>query len=145
MASKSRNTLTQFCVSMAAVLAITTSVYAVNVMPAFPAGIRIIFQGDEITAGDHWDPARWPTPEFNHDLGEYVTPKWVFDAGAKPMEVPDPASPSGKQIIPERWEDPVFLSKMHNFISAFGKRYNGKPALPSFEVYVEAFLSFKIT
>jgi autotransporter-associated beta strand protein len=39
-------------------------------MPAFPAGIRIIFQGDEITAGDHWTPAQWPTPEYNHNFGQ---------------------------------------------------------------------------
>jgi len=63
---KFRNTLTQFCVSAAAALAITTSVHAVNVLPAFPSGSRIIFQGDEITAGDHW-PA---THDFNHNLGQ---------------------------------------------------------------------------
>ncbi len=62
-------------------------------------------------------------------LGEYVTPKWVFDAGAKPMEAPDPASPTGKQIIPESWEDPVFLAKMYVFIAAFGKRYDGNTNL----------------
>jgi len=31
-------------------------------------------------------------------LGQYVTPKWVFDAGAKPMEVPDTSSPTGKPL-----------------------------------------------
>jgi hypothetical protein len=60
-------------------------------------------------------------------LGQYVTPKWVFDAGAKSMEAPDPSSPTGKQMIPESWEDPVFLEKMHAFIAAFGKHYDGNP------------------
>ena len=60
-------------------------------------------------------------------LGQYVTPKWVFDAGAKPMEVPDTSSPTGKQIIPESWEDPVFLQKMKAFIAAFGKHCDGNP------------------
>ena len=62
-------------------------------------------------------------------LGQYVTPKWVFDAGAKPLEVPDSTSPTGQQHIPESWEDPVFLAKMHAFIAAFGKRYDGNPNL----------------
>lgn len=35
-------------------------------MPAFPSGCRVIFQGDEITAGDHW-PA---TKDFNHNFGQ---------------------------------------------------------------------------
>jgi autotransporter-associated beta strand protein len=60
---------------------------------------------------------------------EYVTPKWVFDAGAVPLEIPDSSSPTGKQIIPESWEDPVFLKKMHAFIAAFGKHYDGNPNL----------------
>ena len=32
-------------------------------------------------------------------LGQYVTPKWVFDAGAVPLAVPDDSSPTGQQII----------------------------------------------
>jgi lysophospholipase L1-like esterase len=41
-------------------------VHALDVMPAFPAGCKVIFQGDEITAGDHW-PA---TKDFNHNFGQ---------------------------------------------------------------------------
>ncbi len=62
-------------------------------------------------------------------LGQYVTPKWVFDAGAKSMEAPDSSSPTGRQLIPESWEDPVFLAKMQAFIAAFGKRYDGNPKI----------------
>jgi lysophospholipase L1-like esterase len=65
-----KNLLTQLCISAAVVLTITQSVHAVDVMPAFPHGSRIIFQGDEITAGDHWPAGRWPTPEFNHNFGQ---------------------------------------------------------------------------
>jgi hypothetical protein len=62
-------------------------------------------------------------------LGQHVTPKWVFNAGARSMEAPDPSSPTGTQLIPESWEDPVFLAKMKAFIAAFGKRYDGNPNL----------------
>jgi hypothetical protein len=62
-------------------------------------------------------------------LGQYVTPKWVFDAGAKAMEAPDSSSPTGTQLFPESWEDPVFVAKMHAFIAAFGKRYDGNTKL----------------
>ena len=62
-------------------------------------------------------------------LGQYVTPKWVFDAGAKSMTAPDSTSPTGTQLIPESWEDPVFLTKMQAFIAAFGKRYDGNTNL----------------
>jgi lysophospholipase L1-like esterase len=48
------------------VLALTMSVYAVEERPAFPPGTRIIFQGDEITAGDHWPATR----DLNHNLGQ---------------------------------------------------------------------------
>lgn len=58
-------------------------------------------------------------------LGQYVTPQWVFDAGAVPLAVPDESSPTGQQIIPKTWDDPVFLRKMKTFIQALGKRYDG--------------------
>ena len=32
---------------------------------------------------------------------QYITPKWVFDAGAAPLAVPDASSPTGQQIIPK--------------------------------------------
>jgi hypothetical protein len=58
-------------------------------------------------------------------LGQYVTPKWVFDAGAAPLAVPDDASTTGQQIIPKTWDDPVFLKKLKAFIQALGKHYDG--------------------
>ncbi len=65
---------------------------------------------------------------------QYVTPKWVFEAGAVPLEVPDSSSPTGKQIIPASWEDPVFLSKMKAFIVAFGKQYDGNSNLAFIDI-----------
>ena len=67
----SRNILTELCVFVAAVLIITTYVRAADVMPAFPSGSRIVFQGDEITSVDRWPFGLWrPTPEFNHNFGQ---------------------------------------------------------------------------
>ena len=58
-------------------------------------------------------------------LGQYVTPKWIFDAGAMPLAVPDNSSPTGQQIIPKNWDDPVFLQKLSAFVEALGRRYDG--------------------
>ena len=61
-------------------------------------------------------------------LGQrYVTPKWVFDAGAAPLAIADNSSPSGQQIIPKTWDDPVFLQKFKTFVRALGRRYDSNP------------------
>ena len=67
---------------------------------------------------------------FDGGMGrQYSTPKWVFDAGAVPMEVPDSSTPTGTMILPKTWDDSVYLAKMKKFIAAFGARYNGNPHL----------------
>jgi hypothetical protein len=65
---------------------------------------------------------------------EYVTPKWVFDAGAEPLAIPDNSTKSGRQIIPRHWTDPVFLAKLANFIKAFGARYDGNPDIAFLDI-----------
>jgi autotransporter-associated beta strand protein len=60
---------------------------------------------------------------------QYTTPKWVFDAGAVPYEVPDGSTPTGTLVLPKTWDDPVYLAKMKAFIAAFGARYDGNPNL----------------
>ena len=67
-------------------------------------------------------------------LGQYVTPKWVFDAGAASVACPDASSPTGQQIIPKTWDDPVFLQKMKAFIQALGKRYDGHPDIAFLDI-----------
>ena len=67
-------------------------------------------------------------------LGQYVTPKWVFDAGAVPLAVPDNSSPTGQQIIPKNWDDPVFLQKMKAFVQALGKHYDGNPDIAFLDI-----------
>jgi len=67
-------------------------------------------------------------------LGQYVTPKWVFDSGAVPLAVPDGTSPTGQQIIPKNWDDPVFLQKLKAFVQALGKHYDGNPDIAFLDI-----------
>jgi hypothetical protein len=67
-------------------------------------------------------------------LGNYVTPKWVFDAGAVPLAVPDESSPTGQQIIPKNWDDPVFLAKLKAFVKALSRRYDGNPDIAFLDI-----------
>ena len=64
---------------------------------------------------------------------QYVTPKWVFDAGAGRSAVPDSSSPTGQQIIPKTWDDPVFL-KLKAFVRALGKHYDGNPDIAFLDI-----------
>ncbi len=56
----------------------------------------------------------------------YVTPKWVFDAGAegKVFTTKDTYARDHETICPN-WSDPVFIEKVTNFVFALGERYNG--------------------
>lgn len=63
------------------------------------------------------------------DKGKYVTPKWVFDAGAGKRTINATYWETGqtiKQVIPV-WSDAVFLKKLNAFVAALGARYNGNP------------------
>ena len=65
---------------------------------------------------------------------EYVTPKWVFDAGADALAIPDKSSPTGKQYIPRHWDDPVFVKKLREFVAALGQRYDGSPDIAFLDI-----------
>ena len=54
---------------------------------------------------------------------EYVTPKWVFDAGANYYTYYN-KDRNITQIIPE-WTDEIFLEKLNNFIKVLAERYDG--------------------
>jgi hypothetical protein len=66
----------------------------------------------------------------SHSKTPYVTPKWVFDAGAKHRllnmkDLPNPyAGRPGQKAVPEFY-DPIFLKKLRHFLNAMGKRYDG--------------------
>lgn len=80
-----------------------------------------------------------------HFRGAYVTPEWVFDAGCarrevgyrNPASAPDVAQTrayEGVQIIPENWDDPVYMEKLDALLSAMARRYDGKPCLAWYEI-----------
>ncbi|MFC1634319.1 DUF4832 domain-containing protein [Planctomycetota bacterium] len=57
---------------------------------------------------------------------QFATPKWVMEAGAK-----GDFYLRGKQVGPDgpwepRFDDPVFLEKLENFLKTFAERYDGK-------------------
>ncbi len=66
-----------------------------------------------------------------------ATPSWVFQPGtnsqthsiytngAVPMTVADVCGSTNGLVIPTSWDDPVYLARLHEFITAFGVRYNG--------------------
>ena len=61
------------------------------------------------------------------DSGKYVTPKWVFDAGAQGRAIQTTYWETNvpfTQVIPV-WTDAIFLAKLDKFIALLGKRYNG--------------------
>jgi hypothetical protein len=63
------------------------------------------------------------------DRGKYVTPKWVFTAGAKSRTINATYWETGqtiKQVVPV-WTDAIFLAKLNSFVQALGARYNGNP------------------
>ncbi|MDZ4199144.1 MAG: malectin domain-containing carbohydrate-binding protein [Kiritimatiellia bacterium] len=57
----------------------------------------------------------------------YATPKWVQEAGAK-----------GTFFDTKSWEpdygDPVFLSKLENFVKVFAERYDNRPGVSSVDI-----------
>jgi len=70
--------------------------------------------------------------------GGFVTPKWVFDAGAKSIEISlDPKISAqgtpGQKIAPV-FDDPVFLAKLKNFVQAMARRYDGDPRIAVYDI-----------
>ena len=53
----------------------------------------------------------------------YATPKWVKDAGAKGSDL------NGNEdgTWEPKFDDPIFLEKVENFVKAMAERYDGKP------------------
>ncbi len=72
------------------------------------------------------------------DPDGYVTPKWVFDAGARKIEIvldPDQSTTGtpGRKIAPV-FDDPVFLDKFANFLRVFASRYDGDPRIAVLDI-----------
>ncbi len=65
---------------------------------------------------------------------QFATPKWVMESGAE-----GGFYRNGQEVGPDGpWEpvfdDPIFLEKLENFLSAFAARYDGKPWLRYIDV-----------
>lgn len=56
----------------------------------------------------------------------YLTPKWVFDAGAA-------YTMNGSQYVPV-WNDPVYLAKLEDFTRAFAQKYDGDPRIAYIDI-----------
>ncbi|MBM4028510.1 MAG: DUF4832 domain-containing protein, partial [Planctomycetes bacterium] len=68
----------------------------------------------------------------------YVTPRWVFDAGAKKIEImlnptQSTTGTPGKKVAPV-FDDPVFLDKFAHFLRAFARRYDGDPRIAVLDI-----------
>ncbi len=62
---------------------------------------------------------------------EYITPQWVFEAGARGKEIVTESEVT--QMIPD-WTDPVFLEKLNGFIQALADRYDGNPDIAYIDI-----------
>jgi hypothetical protein len=68
----------------------------------------------------------------------YVTPRWVFEAGAKKIELtlnPQQSTTGtpGRKVAPV-FDDPVFLAKFADFLRAFAQRYDGDPRIAVLDI-----------
>jgi hypothetical protein len=73
-----------------------------------------------------------------HSSRAYVTPKWVFDAGAKSTTVTidarDPATGNPGTYLQPDCMDPVYLQKLEVFIKALARRYDGDPRIAFLDI-----------
>lgn len=61
----------------------------------------------------------------------YVTPKWVFDEGAKNYTCVNEQGVT--QVIPI-WTDDIFLNEVNNFVKVLGERYDGNPNIAYIDI-----------
>lgn len=62
---------------------------------------------------------------------QYITPKWVFDAGAKYTQTT--LSNGSIQYTPV-WNDSVFIQKVTNFVNALAQRYDGNDSIEFIDI-----------
>jgi Domain of unknown function (DUF4832)/Beta-galactosidase len=67
---------------------------------------------------------------------QYVTPEWVFKDGAAAIKsgtYDKILKRKGIQYIPV-WNDPIFLRKVQDFVTAMAKRYDGNPDIAYIDI-----------
>ena len=75
----------------------------------------------------------------SHSADPYVTPKWVFDAGAhhRLLDMQSLANPyagaPGVKAVPD-FADAVFLAKLADLLTALGRRYDGDPRIAFIDI-----------
>ena len=75
----------------------------------------------------------------SHSSKFWVTPQWVFDAGAKydTFVLKNPERPTagteGEKLVP-LFDDPIYLEKMNNMVKAFAKRFDGDPNIAFIDI-----------
>lgn len=75
----------------------------------------------------------------SHSADFWVSPKWVFDAGAKydTFDLKDPklrtTGTPGKKLVPA-FDDPVYLEKLERFVKALAARYDGHPRVAFIDI-----------
>ena len=67
-------------------------------------------------------------------MGQYVTPKWVFDAGAAPLAVPDLPPPLVNRSSRRPGTTRSSSRKFHAFVNALGQRYDGNPDIAFIDI-----------
>jgi hypothetical protein len=75
-------------------------------------------------------------PSYASDGGKYVTPAWVFNAGAKGRDTMTQNWETGVkslQVIPI-WSDSVFNTKLAKFVQALGNRYDGNQSIAFIDI-----------
>jgi autotransporter-associated beta strand protein len=74
------------------------------------------------------------SPGWVFQPGTNVQTGSVYTHGAVPAQRPTRENPEGYYTIPASWDDPVYLARMKEFITAFGQRYNTNPTVAYVEV-----------
>ena len=82
------------------------------------------------------------TFEANRPMIPYSTPKWVFDKGAKGVEVHGEGRPWLLEVpgpvyfdaVEPDYGDPVYFSYLERFMAEFGQKYNGDPRIDFIDV-----------
>jgi len=97
-----------------------------------------LFLYDEATETFVGRVALGGSPELDGYYLAHPIPKWVFDAGARSVNVPEPKKPhtlpiATTQMVPV-FDDPVFLDKLRRFVAALASRYDGNPNIAFIDI-----------
>ena len=67
-------------------------------------------------------------------IGQYITPKWVFDAGAASTTGTVADCVASQIRTTPVWNDPIFIAKYKAMLTALAARYDGNPSIAYIDV-----------